>query len=238
MKKAIFIITFFWGAIFYAQTTIIYKDQSGSVRPSLIQIKKEQTIIKKTLLERINQAGDQVIISYLYKNTGNISNAKVLVFEPTENTIAPASTAGKAREKTRLMREKFLFISKVLRALNQDVPKSNETHILASLPKIYDQLLLHADIRVIYLSDMLEYSPIRKLFLRSKSDAEQKGRRDAQRIIQDFNLSKRAFSQLKIDCYLPVGMMNHHTTFSYLSYYWETVFKTVFATDNLKFHGL
>lgn len=221
-----------------AQTTFIFDDISGSVQVAEEQIKKRELILKKTLLERVNQKGTKVILSYLQKNSGNLANSKVFVFEPIQSSTVSTGGSNEAREKANLMRSKFLFITKVLNALKADVPRSNATYILESLPKIYEQLKLDSDLQVISFSDMLEYSPRRKLYLLSKSDAEKKGIADAKGLIKDFGLSKTTYPNLQIDCYLPVSMTNETTTFSYISYYWETVFKTLFGTDNIKFHTL
>ncbi|QMU65999.1 MAG: hypothetical protein GKR88_18085 [Flavobacteriaceae bacterium] len=202
MKKIPIIISIFWVFSLNAQTTLIFDDKSGSVKPTAEQIKKRETILKKMLLQRINSSDDQVILSYLQKNSGNIANSKVLNVFKTE------------------------------------VPKSNETHILASIPRIFEELQLSGNLQVIYLSDMLEYSPRRKLYLRSKSEAEKKGIVDANNIIKDFGLSKSSYPDLQVDCYLPVSMTNQATTFSYISYYWKTVFLTIFQTKNIKFHTL
>lgn len=218
---------------------LIFKDHSGSIRPSSTQVQKEENVLKSILLKAVQKKGDAIVISFLFRNTASVSNEKVLVFNPLLSNATDKDEMAKARATSQLMKAKFSFINQVLKALQTSEVKSDQTRILEALPKIDSYLKQGGNVHVIFLSDLLESSPRREMLsLRSKEDAEAKAKQDVSQIMTDFDLTASSHPNLKVDCYMPVAMMERTNAFQFVPYYWKTVFGHLFGMQNIKFHTL
>ncbi|MGH1387875.1 hypothetical protein [Kordia sp.] len=236
--SVILCLVFSMGLQAQRNTVLIFQDYSGSVKANENHIAKQKTVLKTILLKHIQKPNDRVIVSYLFHNSASVTNQREFVFEnPTKREAK--TKVETTRQKSQLLRAKFRFITNVLQAFETRQKRSHQTRILEAIPKIHALAGDKDTLKIIFLSDMLESSPRRELSrINSKLDAETKAKYDAQRIINDFGISKVKYPNITIDCYLPLGMMENQTAYQFLNFYWTTVFKIVFDTENLKFHIL
>lgn len=219
---------------------IIGKDQSDSMKPTELHQTQENTVLRQHLIDRIQKPGDVVVLSYLYRNTASVSNERVFKW-----AFSQRSQNGKydklqqAQQRSKLLKSKLSFINTVIQEVSKPQPISDETRILAITPRIHHWLGQAHKVEVLFLSDMIEYSPRRKLIqLSSKGQAQNLGVHDAQKLVQDFGLNSLAHREVTVHCYLPVSMMDTRSTFQYVQYYWQTVFTTLFLGSTTQFHTL
>lgn len=242
IKTLILLATLFIGVESSAQQNVILicKDQSGSVQPTEIQQAEEDALLKKHLIEHIKQPGDAVVLSYLYKNTASVTNERVFTWNSPKLSNSDQSDELKtARDRSSQLKSRFGFVNRVVETVKTYQPKSDETRILEALPRLVKWVEKSENVQIIFLSDLIEYSPRRKLLnLNSKQEAEDKAKADIDAIVKDFHLSPSNCPGLMIDCYLPVELMDNRATFQFIQYYWQVVFEQLFQTYNVKFHTL
>jgi hypothetical protein len=229
MKKILLFMSLIASVSLPAQqnTTLILKDHSGSIQHSQKQLAKEQQLLKTILLKQVQSSGDQVVFSYLYRNTASVSNEKLMVLEIPEKF---------SDQSSRVQLFSFSFIAQVIEALESNQPRSDQTRILESIPRMLKWS--QENLQVVILSDLLEYSPQRKLnSLKSREDAISKAKADVAFLIDRYAISS-SDNSIQIDCYLPVCMMENEEKYQYLSFYWDIVFTAFFPNMNLNFHTL
>ena len=157
-------------------TTLILKDHSGSIQHFGEQLAKEKQLLKTILLKQVQSSGDQVVLSYLYRNTASVSNEKVMMLEIPEKF---------SDQTSRVQLFSFSFIAQVTQVLESNQPRSDQTRILESIPRMLKWS--KDNLRVVILSDMLEYSGQRKLSnLKSREDAISKAKSDVQYLIDRY----------------------------------------------------
>ncbi len=215
------------------KTILVLKDYSASIDSTDATQIKEDALLRTVLVKEIQNVGDQVVLSYIFANSGSVVNEKTLVFS------MPKSKGNKAMQRSKSLKYKLAFINSVITALKSDEPRSNQTRILASLPRIAYWSDKSEGLRVLLLSDLLEASPRRVLDdLTSKGDAQQKADIDAQALIKDFHLKSSHNNDLIIDAYIPLEMMHTAAGLEFIHYYWRKVFSQVFPSSTLNFHTL
>jgi hypothetical protein len=142
--------------------SMIFIDKSVSVNVDKGFANEKYTKIINDLVEKnIRGKGDKLIVYFIHENTAKAKVAEVISrteMDETDGANANDSEALKTEFSLDLSREKSIFKQLVVKQLNaRNASSSNEnTDILASLELIDKEVARGYDVKVYYLSDMVE----------------------------------------------------------------------------------
>ena len=143
--------------------TIIFIDKTQSVNVNeRFVAQKYQQAIRDLVQNNIRQAGDQLEVYFIHENTSKARALSLTCRSELENAAQNLSPTDREAAQTAfemaLKREQTMFLSQSLAKLNQQNGGSSNqmTDIWASLPVVAKASENGAEVKVYYLSDMIE----------------------------------------------------------------------------------
>ncbi|MGG8496827.1 hypothetical protein ACQY1Q_10445 [Tenacibaculum sp. TC6] len=233
-------------------------DSKNTQKTTVVVIDKSEEITDKVILEKCRQKlqtiiwnacqknGDKIVISYIFENSGSMTNKTEFTL-----TLPSLDIAKLSPQKQKLMRRKFESIIKQKRisfvkevtqkalSYNKERPRS---HILDVLPLLSKFRQIYGVYDLYFISDLIEFSTYRNLHkthFSSANSAQKIGQQDAKKIARKFNLQESFLQGISIYVYFPVNEMETRPIFEWLPYYWNSVFQTYGANPtNIKYQKL
>lgn len=207
---------------------IVFIDKSASVTfsdPALAKKSKNGCI---SAVSWTSSGGDQLLGYYLHAGAGSSS----LFLNDTIRKIKPGMTPLEeaiAKKKMNKIIDEFrrkqyhLLLDEVQSGTSNKV--SSQSPILKSLEIASTQFQANTKRKIIYFSDMVECSSIRKMLNpKSKAEAETQAREDAQIIVKKYAINRTALNGSLAEVYLPQAPMGKPLN-EYVPYYWTELFR-------------
>ena len=217
--------------------TIIFIDKTQSVNVNeRFVAQKYQQAIQGIVQDNIRQAGDQLEIYFVHENTSKARALSLKCRSELENAAQNLSPTDREAAQTAfemaIKREHTLFITQSLAKLNQqNVGASNQmTDIWASLPVVAKASESGAEVRVYYLSDMIESvrGAERRDFHVQAPQTDDQAQEWAKIDAQKLKINNLAASQIKI--LLPFEpTASTHENNPTVTLYWKTLFQELGA---------
>ena len=216
---------------------LLFVDKSLSLdRDTLVQ-QKLQTAIAGSI-NAMQTSRDEVVISYLYENTGAMSNAFVYPYNVGEiqELEGLSSNEKMSKEAQRQMFEKIYregFIEEIILEAFAFDPTGKETHIIDALDIIKRYAKKeNTKVTVLFLSDMIESSPFRNMrftgtgAIASKERARKLAGQDIARLKEEeYGFMSGDFSNVEsIEMCLPAVEMAKSPYLKYVASYWQEIF--------------
>lgn len=142
--------------------TLVFMDKTQSVNVNKAFVtQKYQQILTDLVEQNIHQKGDKLEVYFIHENTQKARALSLTCRTEIEDLSHMNATDREAAETTAslgVQRERMIFLKQLLAKLNvQNVGASQrQTDIWASLPVITKAAETGAEVRVYYLSDMIE----------------------------------------------------------------------------------
>lgn len=214
------------------KTSIIMIDRSGSiVKDSDREMKRGLNIAQA----EFRKPGDEIVVIMIYAGTDNPGNTfryQVDIPFPNLSGVPDAEMKDKLRKfRTDLNREIAYKAGLMIKQTFSVTKTSPETHLLASIDKIHDELTANTDsnreFSLYFFSDMIEFSPHRKFDVTEPMKAKRLGKEDVSLISNYYGLEKDCLKRLsKVEVLLPIKVMGGHGLHTASKYYWNEIFTT------------
>lgn len=206
---------------------LIYHDISGSVMSDNDITDKAYRFVKSYLYTNLDSEPTSVIAGFLFANSGSVLNHQSYLYTPTSS-----------EEDTFV--QKARIIQGVRETLFGKNHSSNQTEILSSLRHVLKEASKADSINIIYISDMVESSPIRQLQLHSMKDAREKAMVDITKLKSMYSLSKNSTTEAHFLCLIPLekGLANENRNFQYIEEYWKSILSELFSHFTIQFQAL
>jgi len=142
--------------------TLVFMDKTQSVNVNKAFVtQKYQQILTDLVEQNIHQKGDKMEVYFIHENTQKARALSLTCRTEVDDVSHMNATDREAAETTAdlgIQRERMIFLKQLLAKLNvQNVGASQrQTDIWASLPVITKAAETGAEVRVYYLSDMIE----------------------------------------------------------------------------------
>lgn len=215
------------------QKLLLFVDKSMSMDDDSLVYQKLKAAVNDALAV-IDQEGEEVIISYLYENTGAKSNAFTHTYHPPQPQYTPGLNTNEQKIADMAYEQKMRlynvgFREEIQHAVFHFKPTGKQTRIIETLPILKDWCKKgKAEITVLYLSDMIESSSFRSMrFYGSGITSHEKARRTAQSDFKrlqnrEYNLSDSSLVCVQsVKIILPAVAMNKNAAFTYAPTYWS-----------------
>jgi len=218
------------------QTTIVFIDKTLSTTLDSIIREKNTSWMRKVIKEHILQAGDRIIVSFIYENTASLANLYEFIYQPPKPSERQMSSSEARMEKLkyskRLRSYKNSFTQKVLQKAFSPEANRKSTDVVGTIKLLSD--ISNTDsvnnLRVYFFSDMLECTSFRYLnatSLKSFENAQTLGKKDVSRIKQRYQLADNCLKNIpEVVVIFPATEMDSNKAFVLLPEYWNVVFKS------------
>lgn len=225
--------------------TLIFMDKSVSVNVNREFIsQKYQQAINEIVEQNTHQKGDKLEVYFVHENTAK-ARALTLTVRSAMEDVSQASPTDREAAQTSfelaLQREKNTFRRKILTKLSeQNTSRSNqETDLLASIPVIARIAETGVNVRVYYLSDMVESVkapsgdvPVARDFGKNppsgRAQADEWAKIDAERL-QQYSLSNVTVTMILP--FEPTSSVKENNPA--VTQYWQKLFE-VLGTDSIE----
>lgn len=212
--------------------SVIFMDKSVSIDANEAYIQEKYSKAIRDIVEQnLRQTGDKLDIYFIHDNTAKAKALSVMVRSEKDEVEGASPTDRELIETafaTSLQREKTIFLQQALTKLNQSNPQSSNqyTDLWASMSVLSKANESGADVRVYYLSDMIESmqgSQRRDFHVRppqSQSEAETWAKEDLPKLEQYLIGSPQITLVLPFPPTASSRQNNPHVT-----HYWQTLFQ-------------
>ena len=224
------------GVISKGQTTVVFIDKTLSTTlDSMIQ-EKYNSWLRKVIKERVLQAGDKIIVSFVYENTASPANLYRFTYRPPMPNEGNMSSSEARLEKVKYSKRLRGYQKRFTQQVIQKglTPEANRktTDVVGTIKLLSDISKANSgnNLHVYYFSDMLECTSFRSLnakILKSFTNAQTLGNKDVSRIKQRYQLADDCLKNIpEITVIFPATEMDANTAFTLLPEYWNVVFKS------------
>lgn len=221
------------------RTTFVFIDKTTSVDPDSFIMAKNRSWLQKVIKENALEAGDKIVLSFIYDNTSSASNKTEFLFHPpqmeTRGMSSSEARIAKVKYDKRVRAYRKNFAEKIITQAFSHEPCLSGTDVvgsiqlLSNLSSVYSSHILKA----YYFSDMQECSLFRYMYcgdanskLKSFEQAQKMGEEDYQRIIQRYQLSTDCLKSIsEITVIFPATELDSDEAFALLPQYWNSIFK-------------
>jgi hypothetical protein len=209
----------------------IAKDQSQSVKADFATTTVQQKL-HYYLEEHCTEPND-LLLTHVHSYSNAATNHQLISWKPYKD--APGANDDKemeafqkkswAKQQIKKMEQQiFSFVTD-----NNNGETYNETVILELLPKLYEQTNRYKQVQLLFLSDMIQESPLvnftkRRFPFSSKQVAVETAGQDAQLLQQQFHLPDNAFDHVtSITVFVPANAPQNKLVF--MDDYWGALFE-------------
>ncbi len=222
------------------RTTVVFIDKTMSVEQDSLVHENNCQWLRKIVKENVQEAGDKIILSFIFENTSSLANKYEFTYRPPKPQTGRMSSSEarivKVKYAKRLRSYKKRFSKKILDKAFSSSLTGSSTDVIGTIKLLSDfSKETQQPIKSFYFSDMQECSHFRELACGNRTkkvttynQAQLLGKEDYQRVQQRYQLARDCLRQVsEITVIFPAKEMDTNTSYAILPQYWTVLFKSL-----------